>query len=220
MHIKSQTALFEDDCVISLPGSTVFNYQNACRYVPHCLPEEWAESTFHKLQQTLNWQQPTIRIAGKRVPIPRLQCWQGDQEHEYRYSGECFRAESWHPDILVIKRHIEKMSGQSFNSVLCNLYRDGQDSVSWHADDEPELGVAPWIASVSLGAERQFHIKLKSGYRGQCPEAHVLKLPLTHNSLLIMPPELQHWCVHQLPKTRRCHSPRINLTFRNILSPR
>lgn len=218
MHSKTQSALFEDEFTPDFPGRRAFACPHPLRYVPACLPEASSQVYLQQMMHSLNWQQPSIHIGGRRVPIPRLQCWQGDQAHEYRYSGECFRAEPWHPDVLAIKRCIETISGIQFNSVLCNLYRDGQDSVSWHADDEPELGNSPWIASVSLGAERDFHIKLKPRYRDTFPEEGLLKLTLAHNSLLLMPPQLQKYCLHQLPKTKHCASPRINLTFRTIVS--
>ena len=119
---------------------------------------------------------------------------------------------AWTPPLLELKRCAEAHAGQAFNSVLLNLYRDGRDSVSWHADNEPGLGRNPVIASLSLGATRRFQLK----HRGS--DARVA-LDLAHGSCLIMAGATQHHWLHQLPKTARPVGPRINLTFRRMAAP-
>ena len=119
----------------------------------------------------------------------------------------------WTRPLLTIKNKIEKITKHCFNSVLLNQYRHRKDSVSWHSDDEPELGKEPIIASVSFGATRQFMLKHKSK-----TEIKPITLNLNSGSLLLMKGKTQECWLHQVPKTRKEVSPRINLTFRTILT--
>jgi alkylated DNA repair dioxygenase AlkB len=144
---------------------------------------------------------------GRRIPIPRLTAWHGAAG--YVYSGIRLTPAPWTPPLLELKALAERLAGQSFNSVLLNLYRDGRDSVSWHADNEPGLGRDPVIASLSLGAVRRFQLKHR-----RLPERLTLDLP--HGSCLIMAGATQHHWLHQLPKTKAPVGPRINLTFRRM----
>jgi alkylated DNA repair dioxygenase AlkB len=120
-------------------------------------------------------------------------------------------AENWTATLIEIKRQIESVSGEKFNSVLINLYRDGQDSNGWHADDEPELGEAPVIASLSLGATRDFDLRLKQDHTTKA------RLALQHGSLLIMRGSTQQYWQHQIPKRSQVGA-RVNLTFRTVYS--
>jgi len=176
------------------------------------LPSERADQIFEYLKETLAWQQPSIKIHGKTLPIPRLQVWMGDSTSTYTYSDRQFSPVPWHPMVEEVKDAIETLSRCQYNSVLCNYYRDGQDSVSWHADDESELDTSVPIASYSLGETRRFDLKPKH------PNSigNKLKIELTHNSALLMSPEVQQHWLHQIPKTRRVIAGRINLTFRKI----
>ncbi len=177
------------------------------------LPQTLADHMLETLMSELNWSQPKLRMHGRWVPVPRMQVWMGDEASSYTYSNQVFKPEPWHPSVKSLKNTITRELGQSFNSVLCNLYRDGQDSVAWHADDEPELNPDAVIASYSLGATRSFQLKPKhdksSGIR------HRYFLP--HNSLLVMTSDIQQAWLHQVPKTKKVDHPRINLTFREIL---
>ena len=114
--------------------------------------------------------------------------------------------------LLDIKTKVESFSKEKFNTLLINLYRDGNDSNGWHADNEKELGINPVIASVSFGEERPFHFK----HRSLKNERH--KLNLEHGSLLLMKGEMQHYWLHQIAKTKRLIQPRINLTFRRLVN--
>lgn len=156
------------------------------------------------------WQQDQIRMFGKQIPIPRLNAWYGDADKSYTYSGIHLKPHPWNEDLLFIKERIEKVTETRFTSVLLNLYRSGNDSMGWHADDEPELGPNPSIASVSFGASRVFQMR------------HVTKkiranIPLVNGSLLLMQGSTQHFWQHQIPKTSKPLPSRINLTFRTIL---
>lgn len=163
-----------------------------------------------RLLDELVWQEEKIVIAGKPVKVPRLVCWYGDPDAVYRYSGVSHQPLPWTETLLSIKQRVEDCCGYSFNSVLANLYRDGSDSMGWHADKERELGVNPAIASLSFGAARLFKIR-------HIKTAETVDIELQHGYLLLMAGALQHHWRHCVPKTRQHKTPRINLTFRRIL---
>ncbi len=178
-------------------------------YLPGFIAQAEARGLFERLRAGLDWQQEVATLFGRRMPLPRRVCWHGDEGAVYRYSGLIHYPQAWTQDLLNLKQAVENLSGQHFNSVLGNLYRDGQDSMGWHADQEKSLGVNPCIASLSLGAERLFKIRHnKSG--------ETLDLNLGDGSLLLMGGYLQHHWRHCVPKTRMPVPARINLTFRNI----
>jgi alkylated DNA repair dioxygenase AlkB len=165
---------------------------------------------FAALRETVPWETHRIRIFGREVGSPRLSCWIGDPEASYVYSGTRFEPQAWTPALLALRDRIAATTGARFDSVLANLYRDGRDSMGLHADDEPELGHEPVIASLSLGAPRRFVLKHRSG-RG---ERHVVELG--DGALLVMRGTTQRHWHHALPKTARPVGERINLTFRWI----
>jgi len=202
-----QSSLFSD----AIPHSQSIEVeQGQLELVTNLFPSPEAERLFQQLMDNLQWRQEYIRIQGKVLPIPRLQAWYGDPGTGYGYSGIKLEPLPWTPELIQIRERLQELTARNFNSVLCNLYRNGQDSVAWHADNEAELGTNPVIASVSLGATRRFQLKPRRG-RGE-----TLTLDLPHNSLLVMAGALQHHWIHQVPKTRRPVGPRINLTFRQI----
>jgi alkylated DNA repair dioxygenase AlkB len=179
---------------------------------PQFLRADTADELFATLLTEIPWRQEHLKIAGKLRAIPRLQCWMGDVSSDYGYSGVRLSPCPWHDSVSDIHKRIQQLIGSRFNSVLINYYRNGQDSVAWHADDEIELGESPLIASVSLGAQRVFELKQK-----HMIPAKKYQLPLRHGSLLIMGGTMQQHWLHQLPKTKSLEEPRINLTFRNIV---
>lgn len=174
------------------------------------LPAIDADALLTELTATLPWQQPHITLYGRSHPVPRLQSWHGDADAGYRYSGLAMTPQPWTPALARLRDQVAAACGHHFNSVLANLYRDGRDSMGWHADDEPELGPQPWIASLSLGATRDFALRRKGAGRT------ALTLPLRHNQLLLMPPAMQQHWQHALPRRLRVEQPRLNLTFRLI----
>lgn len=167
-----------------------------------------ADTWFRRLYRELPWHQPQVKLYGRRHAVPRLQSWHGDAEAEYRYSGLLLRPRPWHPLLAALRERVEAACGERFNSVLVNLYRTGDDTMGWHSDDEPELGPAPRVASVSLGASRDFALRGRGGTR------MAAKLTLAHNELLLMEPGLQSRWQHSLPRRARVREPRLNFTFR------
>ncbi len=160
------------------------------------------------------WRQDRITLWGKSYLQPRLLAWYGDAGTAYSYSGITLVAEPWSELLLSIKSKVETLSGSTFNSVLVNYYRDQRDSMGFHADDEQELGENPVIASVSFGEERRFVLKHK-----RRKDLDRLVLPLPSSSLLLMAGETQKNWKHGIPKETRPRGPRINLTFRTIITP-
>ncbi len=165
-----------------------------------------ADAWFEQLQAEIPWQQHRLRLFGREHDEPRLSCWMG--EAAYRYSGKTREPVVWHPRVNEIRKQVQVICEQPFNGVLLNRYRHGQDSMGWHADNEPELGANPVIASISLGATRRFTLRHKDGERRQ--------LMLSHGSLLVMAGEMQHHWQHALPKAGAVDRERINLTFRYL----
>ena len=163
-----------------------------------------------KLEADLAWAQLPVRLFGRSIPQPRLTAFYGEPGISYRYSGLTLQARGWTDDLQYIRTIVQRYSQSRFNSVLCNLYRSGNDYMGWHADDEPELGPKPTIASVSLGAARRFVLKPRDG--GEQRYEYLL----APRSLLVMSGDLQRHWLHQLPKALRVGQLRINLTFRLI----
>jgi len=180
-------------------------------YWPLFLDANEASSLFHKLNAAIPWHQPRIFIYGRWVDSPRLAAWYGDAGKTYRYSGLENQPLPWIEELLSLRAKLESFCGVSFNSVLANLYRNGQDSMGWHSDDEPELGEKPVIASLSLGGTRRFLLKHR-----RHKSARAQEFSLEHGSLLLMHGGVQNEWRHSVPKTRRSVPPRINLTFRYV----
>lgn len=171
------------------------------------------ELKFGILNDIVQWKQEYIRYFGREIPIPRLTAWYGDPGKSYSYSGITLNPLPWNPTLFALKNRVESLIEIQFNSVLINLYCHGKHSVSWHSDNEPELGENPVIASLSLGATRPFQF-----CHPKRPELGIIKVDLTPGSLLVMQGETQHHWQHRLPKTSQNTKPRINLTFRVICS--
>ncbi|MCH8553384.1 MAG: alpha-ketoglutarate-dependent dioxygenase AlkB [Natronospirillum sp.] len=174
-----------------------------------------ADKLFSHCLSCLPWKQEAIRLFGKPVLQPRLQVWMGDAGARYRYSGTWFSPEPWTAELHQLARRLSEQVGAPLNSVLCNRYVDGEHSMGWHADDEPELGPAPVIASVSLGASRRFRLRQRKAW---CTghERRSMGLDLGHGDLLVMRGDTQRYWEHSLPKTRKRVGERINLTFRHV----
>lgn len=179
-------------------------------YHPNFLTKEEADFFLEELKKECLWKQDSINFGGKVQLIPRLQAWYGDANKKFTYSGITLTPEEWTPNLLKLREKLKEKMSIIFTSVLVNLYRDGNDSVAWHADDEEELGENPIIASISLGATRSFKLKHKTeiGLRKD--------LKLEHGSLVIMQGETQHKWLHSVPKDLNEKNSRINLTYRVI----
>ncbi|TBU91978.1 alpha-ketoglutarate-dependent dioxygenase AlkB family protein [Phytopseudomonas dryadis] len=195
-----------DDPAPRLPGAEL-SYQR------HWLDAATADDWLRRLLDETPWQRPEVVLYGRRHPVPRLLAWYGDAGIRYRYSGMTHQPLPWTPLLAEIRRRLVEAVGQPLNGALLNCYRNGQDSMGWHSDDEPELGADPLVVSLSLGATRRFDLRRK----GQQRIEH--SLPLEHGSLLVMAGQTQHHWQHQVAKTRSHCAPRLNLTFRLIRSP-
>ena len=165
---------------------------------------------FEELMKRVAWRQEHIMMYGRQMKVPRLSAWHADSKRDYSYSGIQHQPNPWIEPLQSIKDKVESLSHAQFNSVLCNLYRDGSDSVAWHSDDEPELGKNPTIVSLSFGQKRVFEFRRIDDYSTK------FKLALPSGSCLIMQGETQHAWQHQIPKTTAQLQSRINLTFRFI----
>lgn len=191
---------------IELPGAEL-------RIAPAFLSAQAADAALAALVEEIPWEQHRIRLYGREHASPRLSCWIGDAGAYYTYSRTRFEPRAWTPALQALRAQVESTCAARFNSVLANLYRDGGDGMGWHADDEPELGPRPVIASVSLGAVRGF------AFRDRAERRQRLKLELPHGSLLLMAGQTQALYQHALPKSARPLPPRLNLTFRWIDRP-
>ena len=189
---------------MKLPDGNLIIYKNL-------FDRAQSDGFFEQLLDDISWRQDQIKMFGKKVNLPRLTAWYGDKGKSYKYSGIKMNPDTWTPTLLVIKEKVETVAELNFNSVLVNLYRNGQDYVSWHSDDEPELGNNPTIASVSFGATRRFILRHKSNR-----DLDKVEVALTHGSLILMQGTIQHFWQHQVPKTAKKISPRVNLTFRVV----
>ena len=178
-------------------------------FYPTFFSKDESDLYLKTIKENIDWKQESMNMYGKQVNFPRLTAWYGDNDKPYSFSGITLEPKSWSKELIAIKEKIEPISKVVFNSVLLNLYRSGNDSISWHTDAEKELGINPVIASVNFGATRKFQLR-------HIHTKEKLEMELTHGSLLIMQGELQHYWQHQVPKTSKVIDERINLTFRVI----
>ena len=198
-----------------MPQLPLFNlpdvsFREILEYSPGFFNEQESDEYLDVLTATIQWKQETLTIFGKPVLTPRLTAWYGVEGIGYKYSGKQFYALPWTKELLKIKEKIEMVAKVKFNSVLLNFYRDGNDSMGWHSDNEPELGLNPVIASVNFGQERRFDLRNKADLR----KKH--QIILGNGSLLIMKGDIQHHWQHQIAKSKQPMKSRINLTFRFI----
>jgi len=177
-------------------------------YIPEFYTAQEADGLFSYLQANIAWKQERGRF--NRL-FPRLTAFYADAGLAYKYSGVIYPALEWTAALDEVRRRVEAAAGAPMNSVLLNRYRDGNDSMGYHADAEPELGTNPIVPSLSFGAVRRFVLRHKKNKQR-------MEFDLAHGSLLIMAGTLQHFWVHALPKTARPVGERINLTFRNLRS--
>ncbi|MGE4086465.1 MAG: alpha-ketoglutarate-dependent dioxygenase AlkB [Immundisolibacter sp.] len=178
--------------------------------LPRFVADSEAAYLLDALSTELAWTRHRVRLFGREHLTPRLCAWYGDPGARYAYSGQALEPLPWPPALAGLRARLHTALGLAFNSVLCNLYRDGADSMGWHSDDEASLGPRPVIASLSLGATRRFALRHRARrYRS-------VTLALGNGDLLLMTGDTQtHW-QHAVPSTRRPTAPRINLTFRAV----
>ena len=162
-----------------------------------------------RLRDEIHWEQVRVNVFNRMVDQLRLTAWYGDDGKTYSYSGTHLTPTPWTDTLSTLRDEVAVIADARFNSVLANLYRDGNDGVGWHADNERELGTNPVIASVSLGATRRFDLKHRD-------TGELVRVDLPTGSLLVMSGESQHKWVHRIAKTKKTCGERINLTFREI----
>ncbi len=191
------------------------------------LPPAAATALQASLEGQVPWKQEAISLYGRRQPLPRLTCWMADPGCGYRYSGLANVIEPWSPAAAELREALHQLTGWRFNSLLLNRYRDGRDAMGWHADDEPELEAEAPIASLSLGAPRDFRLRPRSsprralrpppqGYGEDLPTCAPFNLALHSGDLLLMEPPTQLWWQHAVPRRLRVQAERLNLTFRVV----
>ena len=207
----SNLSLFEaPEALIAGKPKNLLQKEGEVYFYPNYFKKQESDGLFKELIEKVIWQQDQIKFFGKMIDIPRLTAWYGDNDKPYTYSGIPMQPHPWTPYLLEIKSKIEKEALVNFSSVLLNRYRDGKDGVAWHCDDERELGINPVIGSVSFGATRTFKL------RNLSDKSLVEKVELSHGSFILMKGETQHKWEHEIPKTSKPLSERINLTFRVI----
>lgn len=193
------------------PPINVLPQDGEANYHGIVLNLEDADYFFSCLLSTIEWKNDEAIIFDQKVITKRKVAWYASQPFAYTYSKITKSALPWTTELLNLKHKVEAISGEKFNSCLLNLYHTGDEGMSWHSDNERQLKQQGAIASMSLGAERQFVFKHKTNQ-----QTH--GLVLQHGSLLVMKGTTQtHW-LHRLPPTRKVNSPRINLTFRTIIT--
>lgn len=198
-----------DHQTFSLPLSSVDDVAEMV-FWPQFLSCEEADNLLKKSIADLPWRADKIKMFGKEIPVPRLQNWFADKtDTSYTYSGIKLTAVVFPDWLNQLRENIQTRSNYPLNRVLANYYRDGSDSMDWHADDEVELGPDPVIASLSLGAERTFQLR-----HNQTKEKVSINLP--HGSLLVMGPKIQTFWKHRIAKVRDLQEPRVNFTFRYV----
>ena len=185
----------------------------SARLAPQWLDADEAERLFHAVSAEADWAEEHVRIAGRRQPVPRRTAWHGDPGIAYAYSGIRHRPNDWTPALTEVRGMVQAELDQPFNGVLANCYRDGRDTVGWHADDEAEL-TGMCIASVSLGAPRRFSLRRIDDHTRR------IDVTLGPGSLLVMDATCQRHWHHCVPRTAEKVGPRTNLTFRWLTGAR
>ncbi len=195
-----QQKLFDDTAQLALP-------EDLLTYTPGFISQEEGDRLLNLLLQIVPWQQHKVIMYDKEVITPRLSAWYGDKRQRDEGKREVL---PWLPELYDLKKRIEHFTGVTFQGVLLNYYRDGNDSVAWHADKDTIPGVKTDIASVSIGQERNFDFRSKKDHSQQ------YSIKLEHGSLLLMKGELQKGWEHRIAKSTVPMRARINLTFRKV----
>jgi alkylated DNA repair dioxygenase AlkB len=180
-------------------------------YYGKILPFDQAKEYFDSLLQNIPWKNDEVVVFGKRIVTKRKTAWYGDSNYVYIYSNTIKQALPWTRELVNLKQIVENLSNTKFNSCLLNLYHNGNEGMGWHSDDEKSIEDNSTIASVSLGAERKFSFKHKQSNK-------TITIFLEHGSLLLMKDAAQKNWLHSLPKSSKITLPRINLTFRRMVT--
>lgn len=190
--------------------ANLLHKDGTAHYYGKILPYREANRYFDLLLQNIQWKNDEANILGKHIITKRKVAWYGNSDYSYAYSNTTKQALAWTRELSVLKRLVEEITGESFNSCLLNLYHNGNEGLGWHSDDEKSIGKYTPIASLSFGAERKFSFKHKQ-------TKQTVSLVLGHGSLLVMKGATQTNWLHSLPKSNRITQARINLTFRMMV---
>jgi len=208
--MDEQDDLFNVDEIDSAPVASVEDRKLLQQFnLP--ISQAGYDQIFQSLLKNIQWQKDSYTAFARQFEIPRQQAWYADSGIEYRYADNILQSQTWLPLLLELRSLLEQSTEYRFNAVLATLYRNGDDSVGWHSDDEKELGNRPAIASLSLGATRRFEFRHR-----QTDEQR--SIALKHGDWLIMPPGFQEQWQHRIPAQPEINEPRINLTFRQVIS--
>ncbi len=191
------------------PPYNILPYDGETIYHGSIYGEIDADQIYHYLLGEIPWKHDEALIYGKHIITARKIAWYGDKDYDYTYSGRTRTALTWTPELLKIKELAEQHSGVVYNSCLLNLYADGSQGMAWHSDDEKCLGKDTSIASLSFGAERRFDLRHKA-------RREKISQQLEHGSLIVMQGATQTNWQHQIAKTKKVTTPRVNLTFRTM----
>ena len=186
-------------------------YDGCVNYFGPIMSLDNANKYFESLLQNIKWENDEAIIFGKKIITKRKVAWYGEHPFLYTYSKTTKTALPWTNDLLVLKKIVEERAGETFNSCLLNLYHNGDEGMAWHCDEEKDLKKNGAIGSLSFGAERKFSFKHKK--TKEC-----ISKVLQHGSLLVMKKNTQTNWLHRLPPTKMVQAPRINLTFRTIVT--
>lgn len=189
----------------------ILPYDGIATYHGVVLKQADANHYFNILLDNVEWKNDEAVIFGKHIITKRKVAWYGDDQFSYTYSGTTKQSLAWTKELLELKEITERLTGETYNSCLLNLYHNGDEGMAWHSDDEKSLGRNSAIASLTLGAERKFLFKHKTTKQN-------VEIFLQNGSLLVMKGTTQQHWLHRLPKTVKVTRPRINLTFRNMVA--
>ncbi|QSE98889.1 alpha-ketoglutarate-dependent dioxygenase AlkB family protein [Fulvivirga lutea] len=192
------------------PKKNLLPFDGEVYYYGKVINQQDADNYFKVLMETLEWRNDEAYIFGKHYVTKRKYGWYGSRPYEYKYSNSIKKALPWTKELKELKNLTEKVTSESYNSCLTNLYHDGSEGMAYHSDGEKDLKPNGAIASLTFGAERKFLFKhIESG--------ETVTTFLEHGSLLVMKGTCQTYWKHRLPLTKKVHSPRVNLTFRTIV---
>lgn len=202
--------LFEDiDLFMSgTGGKKTFNLPDAdVVLIDNFFSKEESDYYYKTFLHQTNWTEYQMPMYDKIVTAPRMIAWLEDKEN----TGANPETPELTKDLNTIRKRVEKETNIKFNAVLLNLYRNGNDGVSWHSDKTGSSNKNMNIASVTFGETRMFRLRHK--FQKQIPQ---VEIPLHHGTFLLMAGSTNSFWEHQVPKTARIIAPRINLTFRQV----
>jgi len=192
-------------------NTNLLPFGGTVNYYGPIMSVEVANGFYENLLQNIEWKNDEAVIFGKHILTKRKVAWYGDNTFEYTYSNTTKQALPWTKTLLKLKELAEQNSGECYNSCLLNLYHNGDEGMAWHSDGEKDLKKNGAIGSMSFGAARKFSFKHKQRKIN-------VSIVLAHGSLLVMKDETQTNWLHRLPPTKLITKPRINLTFRTIVT--